>query len=522
MTKVLDEPRAPLLGPVIGHTTANSSRIWIRADSDLPDDYVGLYTLRIGASGSSTFPEVCGTFALKNKWSVPMTEATMPLLDTIGLLDLADLLPGVRYILHIATGLQSEWANFRAARDDRNIDLIERIRLVEHYGSPCSFATFAGLGTPRYAREVKFLLGSCHYPGHAFQKARSVNAFKPVVEAVLKSQPDCMLMVGDQIYSDAFADAAYQSDHAERYRERYTESWSGRWKQQAMSTLPTYMILDDHEIEDNWDSRRIGIPGKDEVFEKGIQSYVTYQWIHGPRSVSAFRNVGRSLIPSFYYEFEVNGFAFFVMDVRSERVPDPANCLLSEMTSSVQLDALRNWLLRNSGNRPKFIISSVVFAPDAKMTGAQDKDDDGWSAYPKTRAEVLAAIFNDGKPISNVIFLSGDAHCSSLARITISAPGHAHGYAYSVTSSPFFAPFSIARRSAASYIGDSILEHDTFDGRVLGYSFTMDSRLMETVEVDNFSGIHVTWDNDTATWRMTLVRYSGDGESKSIDVMLTN
>ena len=51
-----------------------------------------------------------------------------------------------------------------------------------------------------------------------------------------------------------------------------------------MRYAPTYMILDDHEIEDNWDSSRLKDDGDHQLFTLATDAYMNYQWSHGPRS----------------------------------------------------------------------------------------------------------------------------------------------------------------------------------------------------------------------------------------------
>jgi alkaline phosphatase D len=69
------------------------------------------------------------------------------------------------------------------------------------------------------------------------------------------------------------------------------------------------MILDDHEIEDNWTQDRISDAGKHKLFNWAIGAYQSYQWSHGPRTW------GRLL----YYTFECAGYPVFVVDTRTQR-----------------------------------------------------------------------------------------------------------------------------------------------------------------------------------------------------------
>jgi len=184
------------------------------------------------------------------------------------------------------------------------------------------------------------------------------------------------------------------------------------------------MILDDHEIEDNWQQDRINNAEKRELFHLAIGAYMSYQWSHGPQDFD-----GR-----LFYKFECDGFPFFVLDERTQRFKDDDeglndNHLLGRPSivpdkEPTQLDHLCNWLSfqqENSGDRPKFIVSPTAFVPNPVITTRNEKQknkSDSWSAFPVTRKRLLSCIIDN--KVQNVIFLSGDVHCSNVAKITFS------------------------------------------------------------------------------------------------------
>ena len=78
--------------------------------------------------------------------------------------------------------------------------------------------------------------------------------------------PDALLLLGDQVYADEVSPAARVHQGAarpteppseqiadfEEYTQLYRESWSEpdiRW---LLSTVPTAMIFDDHDVNDDW------------------------------------------------------------------------------------------------------------------------------------------------------------------------------------------------------------------------------------------------------------------------------
>src|SRR5262245_6774380 len=203
------------------------------------------------------------------------------------------------------------------------------------------------------------------------------------------------------------------------------------------------MILDDHEIEDNWTQDRLTTePGSRELFVMAIGAYMSYQWSHGPRTW------GRLL----YYKFACAGYPFFALDMRTQRYKDDQVGLfdnhmlgrpsLDEINHPSQLDCLLAWLSEQQstvGNAPKFVVSPSVFAPNAmdeRLAPAPDdevpanmqpgdeiyylnarrrQNSDSWAGYPNTRRSVLQHVIE--KKIQNVVFLGGDIHCSCVAEI---------------------------------------------------------------------------------------------------------
>jgi alkaline phosphatase D len=157
------------------------------------------------------------------------------------------------------------------------------------------------------------------------------------------------------------------------------------------------MILDDHEIENNWTQDRLQQPGKHELFNLAIGAYMSYQWSHGPR------DFGRLL----YYTFTCGGYPFFVLDARTQRYKDDEigladNHMLGRPTIDPrhpsQLRRLKAWLTAQQeriGDAPKFVVSSSVFVPNEireRLDPALPDENrrrreasGAWPAYPETR-----------------------------------------------------------------------------------------------------------------------------------------
>jgi hypothetical protein len=121
-----------------------------------------------------------------------------------------------------------------------------------------------------------------------------------------------------------------------------------------------------------------------------------------------------------------------------------------------QRAALLAWLGAGAGpdRRPRFVICSSVFAPlwrEGTLQPSYRRRDDGWGGYRASLYELIDCIAEASVP--NVVFLSGDYHCSAIAEITIvrGTPRKEAVKAVSITASPFYAPLPFANGSRSDY-----------------------------------------------------------------------
>ena len=194
-----------------------------------------------------------------------------------------------------------------------------------------------------------------------------------------------------------------------------------------------------------------------------------------------------------YYQFECGGYPFFALDTRTQRFKDDEgglrdNHLLGRPTIDPahpgQLKRLLDWLSgqqNERGNVPKFIVSASVFAPNPideridpdflpeELKGARDstadvllfeanrrrrEKSDAWPAYPATRHAILEHIVKNN--IQNVVFLTGDIHCTNITRLEFTGtPEAGMLHAYDITSSALYWPFPFADGDPNNYVHDS-------------------------------------------------------------------
>jgi alkaline phosphatase D len=255
-----------------------------------------------------------------------------------------------------------------------------------------------------------YVVGSCRYlritAGIASAPHLGDRIFASISNLVEHANPpiSAMLMTGDQIYVDDLNIVAPDRELKEilhKYRVAFTQPNIAK----LMSGLPTYMILDDHEIEDNWPAKRN--KSDDLLYTNAIKAYELYQASHSPAQQLSGSGQTNKKLDKYWYQFTEGDIEWFITDSRTRRN-------LSEVDRRVldveQEQALCQWLI-HSPARVKFVVTSVMFYPDRKRLG-----DDAWQAFPEQRLRLLETIRTHR--IKNVFFVSGDVHGSLTSRLT--------------------------------------------------------------------------------------------------------
>lgn len=483
--------RLPSLGPIVGHTTASSARIWIRGPEADDDRTVGVAALY--EEGRRYVKKSARYFRLRREY------------DRTGIADFADLKPDTRYTVRTGCLFIDTPNPYTNNSDEEVFNTLppaeswrKQLEELDDQQARAEFTTFPA-GTED---ALSFVFGSCRYPGLLWTRKRADVIFRCIHQRFENpgddTRPCFFMMVGDQIYADTLPKdiGIAVADTEQEFRARYLGAFGAPNTRKLLQSVPTYMILDDHEIEDNWVQGRLQRVEKRKLFNLAIQAYMSYQWYHGPR------NFGKYL----YYSFGVAGFPFFVLDGRTQRIRDDVdndisdNYLLGRPGKGDykgQIDLLVDWLIaqqKDNGDRPKFIVSASVFVPNEVGTVGSDSNktqDDGWAAYPNTRRQLLAAITANN--IQNVVFLSGDIHCSNVASMTFhrrDSGAQSPLRAFSVTSSAFYWPYPFADGNPLDYVHDSHAEGDDFD---IDDNWQMRYRAGDFQQDDNFTQVDVDW-----------------------------
>ena len=200
------------LGPVVGHTDEGSSRIWIQVQDD-PSNYA----LRI--PGAGTFPFVS-------------TEA--------GVIEF-------RTAIAVAAGLRPDRIyRYSVLRGGRAV--------------PGATGSFRTMPDPSSMTNLSFCVISC-------TSAEREGAWEAFAQFVDEAKPHFVLLVGDQVYfdedpPDVFAGHFHSSREVRRraMADKYRPNWIRAPVRRVLSSVPTYMLWDDHDIRDGWGSSAADSP----------------------------------------------------------------------------------------------------------------------------------------------------------------------------------------------------------------------------------------------------------------------
>jgi hypothetical protein len=272
-----------LLGPIVGHTDHESTRIWIR----VPDDPAN-YALRV--TGRGVFP-------------FKSTEVIREFGTAIA----------------IAAGLRPDW--------QYKYQVLNRRRIV-----PGAQGTFRTMPLPGSPADLLLVSISCCDPD-------AQGAWPQLADYIEKAKPRFLIMMGDQVYvdgSDPDVFRKYQAATPDKRRralvEKYQVTWSREPIRRVLANIPTYMMCDDHEFRDGWGSIAPDSPTLRPLYPRGAKiakQYATFfddardvywhfQACHNPPSyvLNAPPRGARRAIP---FAFQCGRLGVLVLDGRGQR-----------------------------------------------------------------------------------------------------------------------------------------------------------------------------------------------------------
>jgi alkaline phosphatase D len=372
----------PTVGPIIGHTTINHARILLR----------GEFTKNALAFGGIRYRRLG-----EERWSKGVFAKLDHRRDMSEVIALNGLAADTEH------EYQAGW--FSPMNPMHTVETVQELplqwpRQVHRFRTRSSQTCL-----PR-----AYIVGSCRYlrmtAGIASAPHLGDRIFASISKLAEQANPpiSAMLMTGDQIYVDdlnIIAPDRELKDILHKYRVAFTQPNIAK----LMSGLPTYMILDDHEIEDNWPANKS--KSDESLYANAIKAYNLYQASHSPAHELAASGKIIKELKKYWYQIIEGNIEWFVTDSRTRRNLAANDRRILDIE---QEQALCDWLI-HSPARVKFVITSVMFYPDRKRLG-----DDAWKAFPEQRLRLLETIRTHS--IKNVVFISGDVHGSLTSRLT--------------------------------------------------------------------------------------------------------
>jgi alkaline phosphatase D len=436
---------APSVGPIVGYTTDRQTRLFLRGHAQ-----------KEGSNMRRCFGVVRWRVAGVKKWSAPQFNNLSHNFVMTGVLVIDALKADTEY------EYQCGW--FFADAELERIESLPEDQLEWQIPSSAFKTSVAVDSRPR-----SYAVGSCRYMlrlfGGTIFDDRGDKVFRSINQQIDAGRDvDALLMIGDQIYADDL-NAVAPDTRVDQFLDRYRTVFSQEHVRRLMSRVPTYMILDDHEIEDNWPAKATE-QDRVTLYPKAIHAYQIYQCSHSPLFTADDGRIDGTLT-HFWYRFSDGCADWFVMDVRTERqLPQ------RRMINDSQMKALLDWLNDGSG-RIKFVVTSVPFIPDTSNDSS-----DKWNAFPDQRAQILEHI--RAHAIQKVIFVSGDVHCSFVSELKV-GPG-SNLKIHSIVSSSFFWPYPHSKQS--DFLFDAVIQAGTGN-----YAC---KRISEVHSDDNFARIDAT------------------------------
>lgn len=320
--------------------------------------------------------------------------------------------------------------------------------------------------SPDSRKPLTMAVGSCQYPAglldydlaqrsHARLGAR-LDVKAPADRALV---PQLLLLLGDQVYVDETAGLFEPVLKRGAVDLIYDRAFRQPAFRRVTSRLPTFMMIDDHEVANDWQPPTSirAISGQDK------HSLVRYMWRQaclnpGYRQRPGYRPYPRPAAGIFSFKAMPGGWPLYALDTRTQRqARTPDNFDAARMVPDHALNDLLSWLTTQDEAHPggpKFVATPSVLLPlertieNAAGQAAPQWSSDGWAGYPATRSRFLGELVKRG--IDNVIFLSGDVHLSAVGKHRLSMNGKSVN-AYSVVSSGLYAPWTFANDEVCNH-----------------------------------------------------------------------
>jgi choline dehydrogenase-like flavoprotein/phosphodiesterase/alkaline phosphatase D-like protein/pimeloyl-ACP methyl ester carboxylesterase len=435
-------------------------------------------------------PISCGVaFADEQRWYEAKIQANhWDATESLLVLLMYDLAPVVGKLPYFDQEAQEPTLEFKKPKVKKAID--------DYLEDASSEELEPGLVTrPREAEKdapLRFAAGSCQYPPGPLDPTLAGRSYQRLHGLLDEpNSPQFLVLCGDQVYVDATVGLMDPSTEDDRYELPYETLLRAPSVRRVLKRLPAYTMLDDHEIDNNWeplapsteqpdqkqdrskearvdagrdlDKRRKAQMESEEKLDKGKKAYMKYQ-----------RAVNHSDASVVWYSKSLRGFPFFFADTRTERTARSAVDIdNARIMGEAQFKELTNWLSAHKDHgTPVFIVTPSILLPRQLLTTctkASALRSDAWDGYPGSLNRLLAHIASE--QIHNVVFLSGDEHHSCIAKATLTRVHAGQSVAMgkpvviqSIHSSGLYTPYVFANGRPETLAGKETFSFEEPDG----------------------------------------------------------
>ncbi len=427
------------LGPFIGHTTKDSTKIWIHN----PERET--LWLSLAKKGTEEILRVQKfVFKEENLFS-----------DCV---ELKNLEPETVY-------------EYRIWQDERRTQSFD---LQGLNAEDLFFKTLPNQKDKGENDRVDFLIMSCHDPDYAKSENEGYRVWSalPQILEENKGSDYCVrfaLLGGDQVYADKWRTKIEKAGSPEErekiYLEVYRHYWSNISYRKILCRLPSYLMWDDHEIMDGWGSS-IEFFNKEktdfnekakDLFSAADKAFAYMQAIRNPTDSLTVKNG----VKSHDFCFTVGRCGFVMADLRSNRnlFADGKDGKKGVLWKPEQLDSIKEWVEGRVGSIDTlFFVTPVVMAhgdPVAEgllmkawnffyktpvinkyakkflkrihLGDIRDDIRDSWEAEANAAEtdNILNFLFSlQNEKNINTVVLSGDIHTAGYASIYSSSAQH--------------------------------------------------------------------------------------------------
>ena len=352
---------------------------------------------------------------------------------------------------------------------------------------------------PASAHRLRAIFGSCRYPKTEVKKIEkklkhdALDSYATrMAGRPIDEWPDALILLGDQLYADELppdeqrrVNRRRHSRHGDRppdevvsfaeYERLYRHSWGDPEIRWLMSTVPTAMIFDDHDIRDDWNTsaswraEMAKTPWWHDRIRAGLASYWVYQhlgnlspaeladdedyqrlvaaegdtWPHlAELADRADREVDCSKGIRFSYRWDLGRSRLIMVDSRNGRILESGERMMIgenefrwlEAEAEEHPESLDHLMLASS---VPWLMPPAIGDLEALNERAADRpgwrgklgeklrqagDFEHWAAFYKSfvrMGEMIARIANHPDGPATISVLSGDVHHSYAARAEV-------------------------------------------------------------------------------------------------------